>query len=74
MRSHHDQTAHIFIRDMHSTVLSFEDVQKSQHDHFEESKKRWLHHFEDVSIYNSSEHHEQDHEVDCQSSDLLSLW
>jgi hypothetical protein len=40
MRSHHDQIAHIFIRDMHLIVLSFEDVQKNQHNHFEESEKK----------------------------------
>jgi hypothetical protein len=56
MRSHHNQTAHIFIRDMHSTVLSFENVQKNQYDHFEKSEKKWLHHFEDILIHNSSEH------------------
>jgi hypothetical protein len=51
MRFHHDQAAHIFVRDKHSTVLSFENVQKSQYDHFEESEKKWLHHFENVSIH-----------------------
>jgi hypothetical protein len=28
------------------------------------AKKKWLHHFENVSIHNFSEHYEQDHEVD----------
>jgi hypothetical protein len=28
MRFHHDQTIYIFIQDMHSTVLSFENIQK----------------------------------------------
>jgi hypothetical protein len=64
MHSHHDQTAHVFIRDMHSIVLSFEDVQKNQHDHSEKNEKKWLHHFENVSIHNSFEHYEQDHEID----------
>jgi hypothetical protein len=38
MRFYHNQIAHIFVWDMHSTVLLFEDVQKNQHDHFEESE------------------------------------
>jgi hypothetical protein len=56
---------------MHSTVLSFEDVQRNQHDHFEKSEKRRLHHFEDVSIHNSFEHHEQDHEVDHEQTNRM---
>jgi hypothetical protein len=71
MRSHHDQTAHISVRDMHSTVLSFENVQRSQHDFFEKSEKKWLHHFEDVSTHNFSEHHEQDHEIDHEQTNRM---
>ncbi len=71
MRSHHDQIAYISVQNIHSIVLSFEDVQKNQHDHFEESEKKWLHHFEDVSIHNSFEHHEQDHEVDHEQTNRM---
>jgi hypothetical protein len=71
MRSHHDQIVHIFVRNMHLTVLSFEDVQRSQHDHFEENEKRWLHHLEDVSTHNSFEHYEQDHEVDHEQTNRM---
>jgi hypothetical protein len=71
MRFHHDQTAHIFIRDMHLTVLSFEDVQKIQHDHFEKNEKKCLHHFEDVSIHNSFKHHEQNHEIDHEQTNRM---
>ncbi len=71
MRFHHDQIAHISIRDMHSAVLSFENVQKNQHDHFEKSEKKWLHHFENVSIHNFFKHHEQDHEVDHERTNRM---
>jgi ABC-type xylose transport system substrate-binding protein len=49
---------------MHLIVISFEDVQKNQHDHFKKSEKRWLHHFQNVSTHNFFEYHEQDHKVD----------
>jgi hypothetical protein len=35
MCSYHDQIAHLTFRDMHSTDLSFENVQRSQHDYAE---------------------------------------
>jgi hypothetical protein len=56
---------------MHLIVLSFEDVQKNQHNHFEESEKKWLHHLEDVSTHNSSEHHEQDYEIDHEQTNHM---
>jgi hypothetical protein len=45
---YHDQITHLTFRDMHSINLSFESVQKSQHDYAEKVKKEKLYDLEIV--------------------------
>jgi hypothetical protein len=45
---YHDQIAHLTFRDMHSINLSFESVQRSQHDYAEKIRKERLYDFEIV--------------------------
>jgi hypothetical protein len=71
MRSHHDQTAHIAVRDVHSTDLSFESVSRDQYDHSEKIEQERLYDFEGVSPHSLTEHCEQNHKVDHEQEDSM---